>query len=412
MFEGDCTDSALNRRSFLQSSTATAVALGASSALQAADEKPATAPADGLIPKRKLGKTGVDVSILNLGTWKSPGLDRLLRFAFANGIRYYDTAKVYGSEPGIGRWFEAMPEVRKEVFLVTKFHPRSPKELLANLDERLEQLKTDYIDLFFLHGIGGSNPVDWPKSKEFKETAEALKKTGKVKYVGFSCHDPKRAEYMMSAVEGGFVDAIMVQYTPWLDKDHPMQKALDACHKAGIGLISMKQVAGQGVGLNDPDPTKVVFDKVPVLKERGLTPYQALLQAIWSDERISSCCVSMRNTAQITENSVAAKTYTPLKTAEIEQLRDVFLAKGPTFCGDCDGRCSVAAGTEASLFDLTRFLTYHEHHGYRAEARRLYGELAEVARNYAGADLAAAQKACPNHLNFAELLPKVEELLA
>ena len=42
------------------------------------------------------------VSILNLGTWMSPGGERLLRFAWANGIRYFDTAKSYGSEPMIG----------------------------------------------------------------------------------------------------------------------------------------------------------------------------------------------------------------------------------------------------------------------------------------------------------------------
>ena len=37
----------------------------------------------------------------------------------------------------------------------------------------------------------------------------------------------------------------MLQYTPWLDKDSPLNKALDACHDKGIGLISMKQIAGQ-----------------------------------------------------------------------------------------------------------------------------------------------------------------------
>jgi len=50
----------------------------------------------GPVPTRKLGKTGVDVSILNLGTWKCVGLDRILRYAWANGIRYVDTAKSYG----------------------------------------------------------------------------------------------------------------------------------------------------------------------------------------------------------------------------------------------------------------------------------------------------------------------------
>ena len=85
--------------------------------------------------------------MLNLGTWRSVGLDRILRFAWANGIRYIDTAKSYGSEPAIGRWLQAMPEVRKQIFLVTKDHPGLPEEMIDRLDERLDALKTDYVDL-------------------------------------------------------------------------------------------------------------------------------------------------------------------------------------------------------------------------------------------------------------------------
>jgi hypothetical protein len=98
--------------------------------------------------------------------------------------------------------------------------------------------------------------------------------------------------------------------------------------------------------------------------------------------------------------------------AEIDRLRDACIAAGPTFCADCDGRCSRAAGTEAELGNLTRFLTYHEHHGDRAEARRLYTEMADAARNWQGADLDAAREACPNKLDFATLLPRVDKTLA
>ena len=85
---------------------------------------------------------------------------------------------------------------------------------------------------------------------------------------------------------------------------------------------------------------------------------------------------------------------------------------GPTLCADCDGRCSVAAGTKAELGNLTRFLTYHEHHGDRAEARRQYAELSAEARDWSGADLEAARAACPNQLDFAKLLPEVDRHLA
>jgi aryl-alcohol dehydrogenase-like predicted oxidoreductase len=399
----------LGRREFLKAGalagTAAGLPVAAGVALAQDAGKPEARPT---LPKRTLGKTGVDVTILNLGTWRAPGaLDRLLRYAYSQGVRYYDTAKSYGSEGGFKRWFQASPEVRKEIFLVTKDVPRSPRELIAQLDQRLEALGTDYIDLLFIHALGDhdiAREIEWPKSQEFKETCEAIRKSGKAKFVGFSTHHARRPEILQNAAEGGFVDAVMLQYTPWVEDDAPLNRAIDACHKKGIGLISMKQLGGQFL--------KQVYERAPVLKEKGLNPYQGLLHAIWTDERISSACVSMRTLDQIRENTESARKFEPLTKAQIEQIRDAALAAGPTLCADCDGRCSRAAGTHAPLGDLTRFLTYYEHHGYRTEARRLFAELPAEQQTWEGADLEAARQACPNKLNFTQLMPRVAKVLS
>ena len=400
----------LDRRGFLQGGALTAAAALTASTTRGSQAAPDAASMKTLA-RRPLGKTGVDVTILELGTWKGTGLQRLLRVAYESGIRTFDTADCYGSEPEFDRWFRAAPEVRKEIFLVTKDHPRdSPRQLVEQLDRRLEQLGTDYVDLFLIHGIGpneyGTGSLNWPKSREFKEAAEAIRKSGKAKLVGFSCHDARRADYLQAAADGGFVDAIMLQFTPWLDKDAPLNRALDACHAKGIGLISMKQITGNA-------DLQAISKKIPNLKAKGLTPYQALLQAIWSDERIATACVSMRNTDQLRENTIAATNFgAPLEQAEILELRDACLAARPTFCADCDGRCALAGGTSASLGDLARLLTYHEQYGYRADARRLFADLPEAARDWSGADLEAAREACPNHLDFARLLPEADRHLA
>ena len=401
----------MNRRGFLSTGAgalAAASVVGISHEVGAQTEPKSKLTPSALVPKRTLGRTGVEVSMLNLGTWKSVGLDRILRFAWANGIRYIDTAKSYGSEPAIGRWFQAMPEVRKDIFLVTKDHPQTPSLLIKQLDDRLRDLQTDYVDLIFIHHLGDGpnfkNEVEWPRSKEFKETADAIRKSGKARFVGFSTHHPQRDQILEHAAEGGFVDVIMVQNNPWIAADAKMNRALDACYKAGIGLISMKQVAGH-------TDLEKIGKEIPDLKEKGLSPYQALLHAIWTDERFASCCVSMRNTDQVRENTQAARAFKPMTKAELDRLRDACIAAAPTMCADCTGQCSLAAGTRAELGNLTRFLTYHDHHGYRGEARRLYAELPDLARNWAGADLEAARHACPNKLNFAQLLPRADEVL-
>jgi uncharacterized protein len=404
-----------DRRTFLQAGalvTASAASLApGASAQDAVPALPAT------LPKRPLGKTGLQISLLDIGTGKGRGVGRLLRYAYSQGIRAFDTSAAYQSEPDFNAWFQQEPAVRKEIFIVTKEHevPTIAGQLPQMIDARCAAMGTDYIDLFFVHSFG-DNGVDASlkllKSKELKQAAEAAKKSGKLKLFGLSTHHKDRAVILQTAAEVGFIDAIMVQYSPWLDKQSALNKALDACHDRGIGLISMKQIAGR---LRGGETLKGILDavkqRVPTLEERRLTPFQGFLHAIWSDERISSACVAMQNTDQVRENADAARRYEPLKTADIERLRDAVIAQGLTFCADCDGRCAHAAGTQAALGDLTRFLTYHEHHGTRADARRLYAALPPEARDWSGADLDAARAACPNRLDFATLLPEVEKCL-
>ena len=402
-----------DRRSFLQAgAVATASALTLGSAV-AQDPK----AAEPVLPKRPLGKTGIDVTLLNIGTGRGQGIDRLLRTAFARGIRAFDTSETYGSEADFKRWFAASPEVRKHCFVVSKDAPRVPEELPAMLDKRLEALGTDYVDLIFIHSFGDRHPLPEAlamlKSRELAKTVEAIKKSGKAKLVGISTHHKERAALLQAAAEGGSVDAIMVAYSPWLDKESPLNKSLDACWKKGIGLIAMKQIAGQFItGKPEGWILEEVTRRVPMLAEKKLTPFQGLLQAIWTDERLSSACVSMTNVDHIRENADAATRFEPLKAVELRQLREATLAHGPTLCADCDGRCGTAAGTKAELGHLTRFLTYHEHHGDRTEARKRYAELSPEARDWSNADLEAARLACPNKLNFAKLLPEVDRHLA
>ena len=405
-----------NRRTFLQAGAiATAATLGATAGIetQAAPAKATT------LPKRKLGKTGLEITLLEMGTGalrERTVLDRLLRLSFANGVRTFDTAKLYQTEPGFKKWFEQTPEVRKQIVLVTKDSPRSPREMPGMLDQRLAALGTDYVDLFFVHAMGDEHTLDkaldFVTGKEFRQTADAIRKSGKAKFIGFSTHHKDRAQIIQAAADAGTVDAIMLQYTPWLDRDSALNKALDACYKKEIGLISMKQVAGQFPAHSNKNILEEVVRRAPVLAEKKLSPYQGLLHAIWTDERISGSCVSIKSTDQLHEDADAARRYEPLKTAEILQIRDVALAAGPTLCADCDGRCSTAAGTRAELGNLTRFLTYHEHHGDRTGARQNYAALSAEARNWSGADLDAARAACPNRLDFASLLPEVDKHLA
>ena len=199
------------------------------------------------IPRRPLGKTGIDVTILDAGTGKGAGLQRILRFAYAQGIRCFDTSERYQSEPD----FKLVPAGARGPQADLRGHQGPAADAGGDHGQArpaLANMGTDYVDLFFIHSFGDNHSLDeaisFVKSREFKETADAIRKSGKARLVGISTHHKDRAQIIQAAAEGGIVDAIMLQYTPWLDKDAPLNRALDACWKKGIGLISMKQIAG------------------------------------------------------------------------------------------------------------------------------------------------------------------------
>lgn len=398
------------RRTFLKTGVTAAAAAGLP--LAALGDETQTEPKEPL-PRRVLGRTGEKVTILNLGAGRPPN-ERQLNAAYDAGVRYIDTAATYGagaSERAIAEWMNKTGH-RKEFFIVTKESPRYPASWPKTINRRLKALQTDTIDLFLLSGLGDNvrdgeeeSARNVPKMKEWADAAEQLKKTGKVRFVGFSTHTamPLRIGLLNSAAEGGWADAIMVAYDPKIVRENAeFNKALDACHKAGIGLICMKEMRG--------------LDEMPKLlpefEELGLTAHQAVLHAVWSDERIASICSDMPNIPILTENAAAARNFKPLDKLKIGAVIDLYQRYAVRYCNGCDGRCRRAGGTKAALADMTRALSYYEQDGLRNEARKLYASLTPDQRDWNGADLAAASNACVCKLDFASLLPRAEEKLA
>jgi len=182
-------DSYLTRREFMKTVGLAGLAVagsGVTGAL-AAPEPPATSAKAATMPKRTLGKTGVEVSILGLGG----GFDTinnqiLLKQAMKWGVRYWDTAESYGngqSEEGMGRFFGRNPGARKEVFLVTKLHPNGAN-FTERLNKSLKRLQTDHVDLFFIHNLGGIEEM----TPAINTWAAEMKKAGKFNFFGLSTH--------------------------------------------------------------------------------------------------------------------------------------------------------------------------------------------------------------------------------
>jgi predicted aldo/keto reductase-like oxidoreductase len=383
--------------------------------MASADDKPGgEKSAAATLPRRKLGKTGVEVTILSQGAAFAIET-RHLNMMHSLGIRYIDTAKSYqkgASERAIAEWFEKTGH-RKEHFLVTKDEVREPGKWMAKIDERLEALKTDYLDLFFLHGMGDDDYMG-PEAakpclagKDWAKAADEIRKSGKCRFLGFSTHTrpiEDRIAVLNLAAKGSWVDAIMVATDPTLMRDNAeFNKALDACHKADIGLISMKENRG------GPETIENLF---PTFKEKGLSAYTAVMYAMWTDERFANICSHMDNLEKLTENVAAAKKFKPLTKEELTAVDTMIRENERTFCVACDGSCRRAGRTPADLNTIARYVSYAERDGRVYEARDLLKSLPSEARDWSGADLAAASHACKCRLDFARIIKRAEELLA
>jgi hypothetical protein len=406
---------ATSRRSFLKSTMTLPVALAAAPALFAASaqaaDAPAAAPASaGPLPRRPLGKNGPPVTMLCLGGMMEALSPDYLDIAWSMGIRFFDTADCYlqgKSEKIVGQWLAKYPERRKEIFLVSKDHPhKGPEQLLEMIETRLAAIGTPYLDAFYIHGLGpreyGEDSLNWPKSDAFKKVAAQLKSSGKARMVGFSCHDGRLPDYLNAAAEGGFLDIIMPAFNPFYPKGGPLDLALDAAHKAGIGLVAMKTMRN----------TKDVPKRLPEFDKLGLTTHQAVLQAAWSDPRISVVCNMIDNVDQMTNSSAAARSYKePLKFAELELLRETIQAGRRTMCTGCPSCEALAKQTGFAFHDIARFVTYYEQDG-NPDARAYYHALPADARDVSQVDLAALRDGCHFKTDYPEIMRRAERYFA
>ena len=119
-----------------------------------------------------------------------------------------------------------------------------------------------------------------------------MKKAGKIKFFGFSTHT-NMADCLSGAAKLDWIDAAMFTYNFQVMHDPKLKEALNACEKAGIGLVAMKT---QGGGPGAPKiASKAKLEMADRFLKRGFTDKQAKLKVIWENPQIASLCSQMPN---------------------------------------------------------------------------------------------------------------------
>jgi predicted aldo/keto reductase-like oxidoreductase len=398
-----------NRRDFLKK--AAAIGLGAAVGGTALG-RPRQASAQitlprAPMPRRPFGRSGIKVSTLSLGGMFDILNNRLmLAKALEWGIDYWDTAEGYGggrSEEGIGRWFARNPDTRKQVFLVTKLSPRRGTDFTPRLEESLKRLHTDYIDLFFVHGISGIDEME----PGLKSWSQSMKKAGKLRFFGFSTHS-NMEDCLEGAARLPWIDGIMFSYNYRLMHEPRMQAAVEACHRAGIGLTAMKTQGGGPVKSDSESELKMAGR----FMQKGFTDHQAKLMAVWEDKRIASICSQMPNLTIMATNAAAAVDQTRFSQSDRDLLDQYARETCSDYCAGCGRFCSDVFGKKVPINDVMRCLMYAHSYQDLMLARSTFKMLpAEARALLAQLDFSDAEQSCPRNLPIGRMMQEATNLL-
>ena len=352
------------------------------------------------MPRRPFGRSGIMVSTLSLGGMFDILNNRLMiAKALDWGINYWDTAEGYGrgrSEEGIGRWFARNPHTRKQVFLVTKLSTRRGGDFTGRLEKSLKRLHTDYVDLFFVHGIRGISEME----SSLKSWAQTMKKAGKIRLFGFSTHS-NMEECLEGAAKLPWIDGIMFTYNYRLMHEPRMKEAVEACYRAGIGLTAMKTQGGGPV----KSESESEIEMAGRFMQKGFTDSQARLMAVWQDKRIASICSQMPNLTIMAANGLAALDQTHLSQSDRALLAQYSKETCGDYCAGCERLCSEVLAKRVPINDVMRSLMYFHSYQDFGLARSTFETLPTQTKELlTQLDFSEAESSCPRNLPIGKLM--------
>ncbi|HLL51633.1 MAG TPA: aldo/keto reductase [Thermomicrobiales bacterium] len=280
---------------------------------------------------RALGRSGVTVSVLGLGTWPMGGewwggaddaeSIRTIHRALDLSVTLFDTAEAYAAghaEEVLGRGLAGR---REQAVIADKVAPNhfAPDQIEEAFEASCRRLQTDYIDVYFLHWPN----IDLPISQAM-ETLERLRAAGRIRAIGVSNFT---ADEMRAASEYGQIDVLQPPYNMFwrfIEGDQ-----LPYCREHGTGIMAYSGLA-QGLLTGnltaettfpegDKRPTTVLFQPGtyerclvavdalrPIAERVGLTVPQLAIAWLLGRPGVSTALVGARTVPEIEENVVGA----------------------------------------------------------------------------------------------------------
>jgi len=262
---------------------------------------------------RSLGRTGLRVAEIGFGTapagisdYLSPWdpqaagsakvFEEAVHTALDLGYNFFDTAPAYGQGTAELLLGNALKGKRNDVIVATKcaWQVGSPHEIEASLTSSLDRLRTDYVDLFQLHG----GYEDYFSSSDTRrilegpavETLLKLKQAGRIRFCGITCEDPGA---LIPLIESGIFDTVQLKYN--LAYQEAFHKVLPLCEKLNIGVLAMR-----------PSTSRVLEKYLGALGSTTtgrLNTHELSINYVLSDPRVHSAIVGTRSAQSVRNNA-------------------------------------------------------------------------------------------------------------
>ncbi len=256
-----------------------------------------------------LGKTGIKLSRLGMGTGSNSGntqyalgqegFNRLVRYAYDQGITYFDCAQSYKTFDWMGSAIKGLP--REKIFIQSKI-PGKPEQILAAIDHHRKVFDSDYVDSMLIHCMFKEAWTD--DMKRIMDAFDEAKEKKWIRSKGVSCHS---LPALQDATNSAWTEVHLVRVNPqcshidgmeqhWEKSGHdlsPVMAEIKTMHAKGRGIIGMK-IIGNGDFTNAEDREKSI-------------------RFAMSRPEIDAVTIGFKNTAEIDEaitrmNSALAET--------------------------------------------------------------------------------------------------------
>jgi len=311
----------MKRRDFLKSTAGVVVSLPLASQTLLPDY-----PQSARLPRRLLGRTGVEVSALALGGAGGMSQERsadhdpvaIAERAIELGINYFDTAPGYGrgrSETYMGPVVKAH---RDDIFLASKVHyPRGYDNAMSSIEGSLERLRTDHIDLLQIHMVREEEDVSgWDEKDGVYRALQELKEQKVIRFIGITGHYTTGP--LIEAIKLYDFDTVLATLNPTSNRKDYREKLLPVALEKNMGIVAMKVFGGGNGGLATGNPKEQKMREYHDDTPNQVTASELVRYVLGLP--ISTATVGVDSIAQLEANVKIAVETEPLTVNERREL--------------------------------------------------------------------------------------------